>query len=76
MNRRNIFSLSAITGLGLASTAILGMLSGAAYAQTAKDLVGTWQYVSSVNTAPNGTKTNSLARIQPAWRFLRQMATT
>ena len=76
MNRRNIFSLSAITGLGLASTAILGMLSGAAYAQTAKDLVGTWQYVSSVNTALTARRPNLLAGIQPAWRFLRQMATT
>jgi hypothetical protein len=47
-----------MTGLGLASTAMLGMLSGAAHAQTAKDMVGTWQLVSSVGTAADGTKTN------------------
>lgn len=57
MNRRNIFSLSAITGLVIASTAILGMLSGAAHAQTAKDLVGTWRLVSNVVTTV-GRKTN------------------
>jgi hypothetical protein len=48
-----------MTGLGLASTAMLGMLSGAAHAQTAKDLVGTWQMVANVNTAANGTKTDA-----------------
>jgi hypothetical protein len=59
MNRRSIFSLSAMTGLGLAATAILGMSSGAAHAQTAEDLVGTWQLVSTVNTAADGTKTEA-----------------
>ena len=46
-------------GLGLASTAMLGMLSGPAHAQTAKDLVGTYQLVSAVSTAADGTKTNA-----------------
>ena len=59
MNRRNILSLSAMMGLGLASTAILGMLSGAVHAQTAKDLVGTWENVSTVNIAADGTKTDA-----------------
>lgn len=56
MNRRNIFSLSAIAGLGLASTAMLGMLSGAAHAQTAKDLVGAWILASTDNTNAQGAK--------------------
>lgn len=59
MGKRSIFSLSAIAGVGLASTAILGTLSGAAHAQTAKDLVGTWQHVANVNTAADGKKTDS-----------------
>ena len=58
MNRRSIFSLSAMMGLGLASTAILAMLSVTADAQTAKDLVGTWQIVANVNIAPDGKKTD------------------
>lgn len=59
MNKRSMFSLSAITAFGLASTAILGTLSGAAHAQTAKDLVGTWQHVANVNTAADGKKTDA-----------------
>ncbi|MGB6175672.1 MAG: lipocalin-like domain-containing protein [Methylocella sp.] len=57
MNRLSIFSLSAIVGLGLASTAMLGMLSGVAHAQSAKDLVGTWRLVSTTNTNAQGVKT-------------------
>jgi hypothetical protein len=59
MNLRSIFSLSAMTGLGLAATAILGMWSGAAHTQTAKDLVGTWQMSANVNTAADGTKSDA-----------------
>jgi len=54
-----LVNLSAITGLGLASTAMLCMSSGTAHAQTAKQLVGTWQLVSNVNTAADGTKSDA-----------------
>jgi len=57
MNRRITFRLSLLAALVLASTTALSMLSGAARAQTAKDLVGTWKIVSSVSTAADGTKT-------------------
>jgi hypothetical protein len=50
---------SAIAAFGVASTAILGTLSGAAHAQTAKDLVGTWQHVANVNMAADGKKTDT-----------------
>ena len=59
MGKRSIFSLSAIAVFGLASTVIFGMSSGAAHAQTAKDLVGTWQHVANVNTAADGKKTDA-----------------
>jgi hypothetical protein len=53
MNRRSIFTLSAITALGLA------VLPTGAFAQqkTLKEqLVGTWTLVSNDNVAPDGTK--------------------
>jgi hypothetical protein len=53
MNRRNIFTLSAITALGLA------LLPGSAVAQQGtlkQQLVGTWTLVSDETTAPSGTK--------------------
>lgn len=59
MNRRNIFSLSALAALGIVSPAMLATSSGAAHAQAAKDLVGTWQLVTTENTAVDGTKTVS-----------------
>jgi hypothetical protein len=59
MNKRSFFSLSSIAALGLTSTIILGELSSAAQAQTAKDLVGTWQHVANVNTAADGKKTDA-----------------
>ena len=53
MNRRNIFTLSAVTAMGLA------MLQDGAVAQEGtlkQQLVGTWTIVSDEITAPNGTK--------------------
>ena len=50
MNRRHILSLSVITAVGLA------LPSGYALGQTAKDLVGTWSWVSVDITRPDGTK--------------------
>jgi hypothetical protein len=51
MNRRNIFTLSAITALGL--------VSGSAVAQQGtlkQQLVGSWTLVSDETTVPNGRK--------------------
>ena len=59
MNRRNTFNLSAMTGVVLASAAMLGLSSGAALAQSAKDIVGTWKLVSNVNTAADGKKSDA-----------------
>ena len=57
MNRRSaIFNLSAIAALGFGSTAIL---PSPAHAQTAKDLVGTWQHAGNVNIAVDGKKTDT-----------------
>lgn len=67
MNRRNMFSLSAIAGLGLASTVMLGRLSGVAHAQTADQLVGAWRLVSAVNISPDGKKTDSFGSNPTAW---------
>jgi hypothetical protein len=54
MNHHHISSLSHMKIFGLASTAMLGMLSSAAHAQTtAKDLVGVWQIASNVTTLPD-----------------------
>jgi Lipocalin-like domain len=53
MNRRNIFSLSLITALGLA---LLPAASGAQQKSLKELLVGTWTAVSTINTATNGTK--------------------
>ena len=53
-----IFSFSAMAALGFASAAIL---SNPAHAQTAKDLVGTWQHVANVNIATDGKKTDTFA---------------
>ena len=55
MNRRSIMSLSAITGLGLA------MLPTAAISQQRtlkKRLIGTWTFVSSIDTDKAGVKSN------------------
>jgi hypothetical protein len=51
MNRRNIISLGAMTALGLT------LMPGSAFAQTAKDLVGTWKPVNTIVTGPDGRKT-------------------
>jgi hypothetical protein len=45
-----------LAALGFASTAIL---SSPTHAQTAKDLVGTWQHVANVNIAVDGKKTDT-----------------
>jgi hypothetical protein len=56
MNRCHILSLSVTPMLALT----LGLaLPGAAVAQTAKDLVGTWTNVSNVNVAQNGSRTDA-----------------
>jgi hypothetical protein len=55
-SRRIILGLSASA---IVATAILGALSGTADAQTAKDLIGTWQHVSNINTAADGKKTDT-----------------
>ena len=51
MNRRNVLNASAITLLGLA------LPSGYALGQSAKDLVGTWAWVSVELARADGTKT-------------------
>jgi len=50
MNRHRIFSLCAVTALGVA------ILTGNAVAQTAKDIVGTWKQVTNINIAPDGRR--------------------
>jgi hypothetical protein len=45
--------------LGVAAISIFGTFFGMAHAQTAKDLVGTWQVVSNVNSAADGKKIHS-----------------
>jgi len=57
MNRRNIFSLSLITALGLA---LLPVTSGAQQKSLKEQVVGTWILVSNTNTAANGTKSELL----------------
>jgi Lipocalin-like domain len=55
MNRRNVMSLSAFTGLGLA------ILPTAAISQQRtlkKQLIGTWTFVSSIDTDKAGVKSN------------------
>jgi hypothetical protein len=53
MNRRNILSLSAISALGLA----LPLSSAGAQTKSLKEqLVGSWTFVSSVNTRADGSK--------------------
>ena len=59
MNQCKIFNPSEVTTLTLASAAMLSMLSDAAHAQTAKDLVGTWQVVSVVSISADGKKTDA-----------------
>jgi hypothetical protein len=53
MNRRDIFSLSLITALGLA---LLPATSGAQQKSLKEQVVGNWMLVSTTNTATNGTK--------------------
>ena len=50
MNRRNIISLCAMTALGLT------LMQGSVFAQTAKDLVGTWKTVTNINITPDGRR--------------------
>jgi len=55
MNRRNIFGLSAIAALGLAS------LPGGAISQQRslkEQIVGTWTFVSALDVKPDGTKSD------------------
>lgn len=54
MNKRGIVSI--MTVLGFAS---IVTLSNPALAQTAKDLVGTWQQVANVNVATDGKRTDT-----------------
>ena len=55
MNRRNIFSLSLITALGLA---LLPATSDAQQKSLKEQVVGTWVSVSNINTAANGAKSD------------------
>jgi hypothetical protein len=55
VNRLHILSLSVITALGLGLISIPAQTQ----AQSANDLVGTWQLVSTVNTAKDGTKSDA-----------------
>jgi Lipocalin-like domain len=48
--------LSVMATVGFAA---IGILSSQAHAQTAKDLVGTWQHVANVNTAADGKKSDA-----------------
>ncbi|MDR3747579.1 MAG: lipocalin-like domain-containing protein [Acidobacteriota bacterium] len=48
-----------VAAFGLILIAMPGTLSGPAHAQTAKDLVGTWQHVANVNIATDGKKTDT-----------------
>ena len=50
MNNSSILNLCAMTALGLA------LMPGNTFAQTAKDLVGTWKPVSVVVTGPDGRR--------------------
>ena len=52
MNRIAILGLAALTAVGIV------LLPNHAMAQSAKDFVGTWELVSNVNTAKDGTKTD------------------
>jgi hypothetical protein len=51
MDRRSTFTLSTMAILCLGVS-----FPGVAFAQTAKDLVGTWTMVSNINTRADGTK--------------------
>jgi Lipocalin-like domain len=53
-----IFKFSNVVALGVAATFISGAFSPA-HAQTAKDLVGTWQHVANVNIATDGKRTDT-----------------
>lgn len=53
MNRRSILGIAGIGALGLT------MQSGSATAQTAKDLVGAWTWVSVENINASGTRTQA-----------------
>ena len=71
MYRRNILSLCAIAALGLS------LMPGSAFAQTAKDLVGTWKPVSVTVTGPDGRKSepfgpnpNSILTFDATGRFV------
>ncbi len=50
MNRIAILGLAALTAVGIV------LLPNQALAQSAKDFVGTWELVSNINTAKDGTK--------------------
>jgi hypothetical protein len=52
MNQRTIFALTTMALLGLAVT----LPTGDAFAQTAKDIVGTWKQVTNINIAPDGRR--------------------
>ena len=54
MNRRNTFSLFAITALGLA------LCSNSAVARSAKDLVGTWTIFSAEAFGPKSKRRSDL----------------
>jgi Lipocalin-like domain len=53
MNRRTALALTIMALSGAALSA------GSAFAQTAKDLVGTWKMVTNINTAPDGRRSES-----------------
>jgi Lipocalin-like domain len=56
---QNKMSVAVAAALEFALIALLGPLPGVAHAQTAKDLVGTWEVVANVNTATDGKKTDA-----------------
>jgi hypothetical protein len=53
MNRRNIFSLSLMTALGLA---LVPATSGAQQKSLKEQVVGTWMLISIISSATDGTK--------------------
>lgn len=77
MNRRDICNFFSIMALVIVSGVLSTSFYGTAYAQTAKQMVGTWQLVSSVNTVdgktlkPFGDKPLGLAAFTVDGHFLQ-----
>ena len=71
MNNRSIFNLCAMTALGLT------LMPGNTFAQTGKDIVGTWKPISVTVTGPDGRKSepfgpnpNSILTFDATGRFV------